>query len=120
MVVGAFAAEPAREDARAHGTIHGRQAILLGADDSAALANAGFVLLITAQDVGAARAALDRAVMLNPNSATALTFWSRVLSMTGEAQAAINDASKALRLSPLDPGSFLPHMGIEQLAAAYE
>jgi adenylate cyclase len=103
---------PAREEARAHGTIHGRQAILLGADDSAALANAGFVLLLTAQDVGAARAALDRAVMLNPNSATALTFRSLVLSVTGEAQAAINDASKALRLSPLDPGSFLPHMGI--------
>jgi adenylate cyclase len=50
--------------------------------------------------------------MLNPNSATALTFRSLVLSMTGEAQAAINDANKALRLSPLDPGSFLPHMGI--------
>jgi Flp pilus assembly protein TadD len=32
--------------------------------------------------------------------------------MTGEAQAAINDASKALRLSPLDPGSYLPHLGI--------
>jgi TolB-like protein/class 3 adenylate cyclase/Tfp pilus assembly protein PilF len=103
---------PAREEARAQGTIHGRQAILLGADDSAALANAGFALLITAQDVGTARANLDRAVMLNSNSATALTFRSLVLSMTGEAQAAINDASKALRLSPLDPGSFLPHMGI--------
>jgi TolB-like protein/class 3 adenylate cyclase/Tfp pilus assembly protein PilF len=106
------AVEPAREEARAQCTFHGQRAILLGADDSAALANAGFALLIAAQDVGTARAALDRAVMLNPNSALALTFRSLVLSMTGEAQAAINDANKALRLSPLDPGSFLPHMGI--------
>jgi adenylate cyclase len=103
---------PARDEAVAKAAFHGRRAIAVGADDSAALANAGFTLLIAVQDVGTARHALDRAVMLNPNSATALTFRSLVLAMTGEAQAAIDDAAKALRLSPLDPASFLPHMGI--------
>jgi tetratricopeptide (TPR) repeat protein len=35
-----------------------------------------------------------------------------VLAMSGEAHAAIADAEKALRLSPLDHANYLPHMGM--------
>jgi adenylate cyclase len=102
----------ARETTGALGLSHARRAIALGVDDSAALAPAAYMLLIIGHDLTGARAALDRAVALNPNSAAALMFRSNVLAMNGEAQAAIADAEKALRLSPLDPTSILPQMGI--------
>jgi tetratricopeptide (TPR) repeat protein len=51
-------------------------------------------------------------VALNANSATALAHRSLLLSMVGEAEPAIEDAEKALRLSPLDPAAYLPRMGI--------
>jgi tetratricopeptide (TPR) repeat protein len=70
------------------------------------------MVAIIGQDWAGGRAALDKAVALNPNSAAALMFRSNVLAMLGEAQAAIADAEKALRLSPLDPTSYLPQMGM--------
>src|SRR5262249_14723059 len=45
-------------------------------------------------------------------SAAVLTYSSLVLAATGEPAAAIDHAQRALRLSPLDPLSYLPHMGI--------
>jgi TolB-like protein/Flp pilus assembly protein TadD len=102
----------ARETTGALGLSHARRAIALGPDDSAALAPAGYMLLIIGHDVAGARAALDKAVALNPNSAAALMFRSNALAMSGEAQAAIADAERALRLSPLDPTSYLPQMGM--------
>jgi len=101
-----------RQEAQETATRHARGAIALGADDSLALANAGFILLLVSQDVAAARAALGTAVALNGNSATALTYSSLVLAATGEPEVAIDHALKALRLSPLDPLGYLPHMGI--------
>ena len=50
--------------------------------------------------------------MLNPNSATTLSYRSLVLAMTGDHEAAVTDALRALRLSPLDPASYLPQMAI--------
>lgn len=67
---------------------------------------------MTAQDVSGARAALDRAVALDPNSATVLSYRSLVLAMTGDHEAAAADAMLALRLSPLDPASYQPQMAI--------
>ena len=96
-----------RDEATKLALIHARRALSLGADDSVALAHAGFMLVIVAQDTYAGRSALDKAVALNPNSATALTFRSLVLNFTGEPKAAIEDAAKALRLSPRDPESYL-------------
>jgi tetratricopeptide (TPR) repeat protein len=106
------ATEGQRQEAQETATEHARRAIALGADDSLTLANAGFVLLIVSQDAGAALIALKTAVALNPNSATALTYSSLVLAMTGEPAAAIDHALRALRLSPLDPLGYLPYMGI--------
>jgi adenylate cyclase len=102
----------ARETTKALGLSHARRAIALGGDDSAALAPAAYMVAIIGQDWAGGRAALDKAVALNPNSAAALMFRSNVLAMLGEAQAAIADAEKALRLSPLDRTSYLPQMGM--------
>jgi TolB-like protein len=103
---------PAREEVRMRAVAHAREAVRLGASDSTALAQAGFMLLIADKDVAGARAALDTAVTLNPNSATAFTYRALVLALAGESQPAIDDASYALRLSPLDPLNYLPHMAV--------
>jgi len=103
---------PERDGLRAKGTFHARRALEVGGEDSLALAFAGFILLIATQDVAGARAALDRAVALNPNSATVLSYRSLVLAMTGDHEAAAADAMLALRFSPLDPASYQPQMAI--------
>jgi TolB-like protein/Tfp pilus assembly protein PilF len=103
---------PAREEARTRASAHAREAVRLGADDGAVLAYAGFILLIADKDVGGARVVLDRAVARNPNSATAFTYRALVLAVTGESGPAIEDARHALRLSPLDPHSYLPLMAM--------
>ncbi|MGH7075372.1 MAG: adenylate/guanylate cyclase domain-containing protein [Stellaceae bacterium] len=91
---------------------HARRALALGADDGAVLTFAGWVLLITVPDVAAGRAALDRAVQLNPNLAVALVYRGIALAITGEPEAAIQEARKALRLNPLDPNAYLAWSGI--------
>jgi len=101
-----------REDARARAVTHARQALRHGPDDEAVLAPAGFVLMVADKDVGGARAALDRAVALNANSASAFTYRALVLAIAGESESAIEDAERALRLSPLDPHSYLPQMAM--------
>lgn len=103
---------PDRQALRARGIAHARQALEAGGDDSVALAYAGFILLMTAQDAAGARTAVDRAVALNPNSATTLGYRALVLSMIGEHRAAIADAEAALRRSPLDPTGYQPQMAI--------
>jgi adenylate cyclase len=100
------AAEPEREEARAKSASHARRALEMAGEDSTALAYAGFALLIAEKDVGGARSALDKAVALNPNSATAYGYRAGVLAMSGENEHAIQDANRALRLSPLDPMSY--------------
>ncbi|MGA2792866.1 MAG: adenylate/guanylate cyclase domain-containing protein [Roseiarcus sp.] len=103
---------PQREEAQTLGMTHARRAISLGDDDSGALAHGGFMLLIMGQDTYAARAALDKAVTLNPNSSIALTYRSLVLTTAGEPEAAVEDATKALRLSPRDSASYLAELAI--------
>jgi adenylate cyclase len=91
---------------------HARQAMTLGAADGAVLTLAGWVLLIAVPDVAGGRAALDRAVQLNPNLAIALAYRGIALAITGEPEAAIQEARKALRLNPIDPNAFLAWSGI--------
>ncbi len=103
---------PGREEARLKGVAHARQAVKLGGDDSAVLAPGGFMLLVMDKDVAGARAALDRAVARNSNCATAFTHRALVLAIAGEPKPAIEDAKRALRLSPLDPASYLAQMAL--------
>jgi adenylate cyclase len=103
---------PEREQSRSQAVTHARQALEFAGDDSTALAYAGFVLLITEQDVTGARIALDRAVALNPNSATAYAYRALVHAVSGEPASAIEDATRALRLSPFDPTRYIPQMAL--------
>jgi adenylate cyclase len=101
-----------REASRLQAVAHARRALAIGSDDSGTLASAGFMLLIADQDVAGARAALDKAVALNANSALALGRRALVLAVVGDAEPAVVDAKHALRLSPLDPMSYLPLIAV--------
>jgi adenylate cyclase len=80
-----------------------RHAIEVGGDDPTALSTAALALGMLSGDLDRAAAALDRSLMLNPNSAQALMFSSFVHSMLGDAQTGVDHAQRAMRLSPLDP-----------------
>ena len=79
-----------------------RRAVELGRDDAAALSRAGHVIAYVAGDLDSASPAIDRALLLNPNLASAWNFagWTRVLR--GEPEAAIEYLARSMQLSPLD------------------
>src|SRR5665213_16552 len=79
-----------------------KRAVELGRDDAAALSRAGHVLAYVAGDLDSASPVIDRALLLNPNLASAWNFagWTRVLR--GEPEAAIEYLARSMRLSPLD------------------
>jgi tetratricopeptide (TPR) repeat protein len=84
-----------------------RRAARFGNDDAVALSRAGFTLAFVIGDVDAGADLVDRAVMLNPNLAQAWYFSSRVRALLDEPEVAIEHAARAMRLSPLDPLTFL-------------
>ena len=49
---------------------------------------------------------------LYPNQAAAFAYRALVLAMAGEPEPAIEDATRALRLSPLDPANYQPQMAL--------
>jgi len=114
------AAGSEREEMRVQAVSHAEQAVALGEDDSAVVAPAAFVLMwardqgrMTNEDVVATvHPVLDKAVALNANSAAALTYRALSLAIQGKSEPAIEDANRALRLSPLDPANYLPHTAI--------
>ncbi len=101
-------ADQNRDDAKEAAERHARAAVAY----DWALAHAGFVLAIPGKDVAAARSVLDRAVFLNPNSAIALTFRGIIRATTGDPQAGIADAQRALRLSPREPFAYSSEMAL--------
>ena len=96
----------AGEEDHAAGAAFAREAIEIGGDDPTALATAGLPLAMLAGDIDRGAAALDRSLMLNPNSAHAYTFSSFIRSMIGDAETAVDHAQRAMRLSPLDPSGY--------------
>jgi adenylate cyclase len=84
-----------------------RRAAQFGADDAIALSRAGFTLAFVLDDVDTGADLVDRAVLLNPNLAAAWYFSSRVRVLLDEPEIAIEHAARAMRLSPLDPLTFL-------------
>ena len=85
-----------------------RQALAVGGDDPAALAFGGFVVAMVGRDCETGIDALRRALALNPNSALALGLGATVHCLLGDYSATIEQAQRALRLSPLDPMSYFP------------
>ena len=80
-----------------------RIAIAEGADMPVALAVAGAVRAILSRDHDLAIAAIDRARMLNPNSAVVLGFAALTGCICGAFDMAIQHAQKAVHLSPTEP-----------------
>jgi adenylate cyclase len=93
----------AEEDDREAAKRLARGAIAGGADFPLALAVAGAVRAALTRDHDSALAAVDRATMVNPNSAIVLGFDALTRSLCGAYDKAIEHAEKAIHLSPLEP-----------------
>ena len=91
---------------------HARTAIAVGGDDAGALATAGFVIAVIEYDYDAATAAFDRSFALSSSSALALGFSSIVRAWKGDDGTAVDQAERAIRLSPFDPLLYLPYVGL--------
>jgi TolB-like protein/Tfp pilus assembly protein PilF len=80
-----------------------RRAVELDKDDAVALSCGGFALAYVVGELEAGVAFIDRALLLNPNLATAwiVSGWVRV--WLGQPEVAIEHLARATRLSPLDP-----------------
>jgi adenylate cyclase len=91
---------------------HARQAIAAGGDDAAALATAGFVIAVAGRDFETALTAFDRSFALSSSLAFALGFSSIVRAWKGDDAIAVEQANRALRLSPFDPLIYLPYVGL--------
>jgi adenylate cyclase len=89
-----------------------RRAAELGWDDAVALAWGGFALAYVVHDVEVGAALIDRALQLNPNLAEAWHFSGWVRIYLGEPEVAIEHLTHAMRLSPLDPLTFVAQMAI--------
>jgi adenylate cyclase len=89
-----------------------RRAIDTGKDDPDALWMAGHAIALFSGDQKAAAAAIERALVLNPNAALAWTLRGWVHLYVDEADPAIAAFERASRLSPLDPMGFLIKGGL--------
>jgi adenylate cyclase len=91
---------------------HARQAIAAGGDDAVALATAGFVIAVCGRDFETALTAFDRSFALSSSSALALAYSSIVRAWKGDDAIAVEQANRALRLSPFDPWLYMPYIGL--------
>ena len=89
-----------------------RRAVELGPDDVVALAGGGYALVFVVHDLDAGAAAIDRALVLNPNHAWTLHSSGWTKAFLGDADTAIKHLTHAIRLSPLDPHIFRAHGGL--------
>jgi adenylate cyclase len=80
-----------------------RRAAHLGRDDAVALCGAGLALALLVREVENGAALIERALVLNPNLATAWHFGGIVAGWLGKPEQAIEYFARAMRLSPLDP-----------------
>jgi TolB-like protein len=80
-----------------------RRAVELGRDDAVALTRGGHALAHFVGDLDGGIALLDRALMLNPNLASAWFLGGYLRVWHGETDDAIEHFARAMRLSPLDP-----------------
>ena len=100
----------------AEGARLARRAVDLGRDDAVALTRGGHALAHLTEDVAGGIAMLDRALVLNPNLASAWFLAGFLRTWNGEPDAAIEHFAHAMRLSPLDPELYRMQAG---LAAAH-
>jgi tetratricopeptide (TPR) repeat protein len=84
----------------------------LGKDDAVALCYAGFSLGHVVGDVQGGATLINRSLVLNPNLATTWLLSGWIKAFLGESEVAIQHLTRATRLSPLDPLTFLAYGGI--------
>ena len=90
-----------------------QRTVELGTDDAIALANSGWALAYVVHDLELGAALIDRALVLNSNSAEAWYCGGWVKTWLGEPEEAIERFAHAMRLSPLvDPGMPGARIGI--------
>ena len=89
-----------------------RRAGDLGQDDAVALCRGGFALGHVVGDRQGGATLINRALVLNPNLATAWLLSGWIRAFLGEPEMAIEHLTRAMRLSPLDPLTFLALGGI--------
>jgi len=92
----------------------GHRAIELAADDAFVLTYAGYALALLAHEFDFAASCLERAITANPNLAVARTYRGLINMHLGNHEIAIDDLNRAARLSPLDPLSYIPKIGLAQ------
>src|SRR5258707_14747689 len=80
-----------------------QRAVELGKDDAIALAAGGHSLAYGARGLEVRAALIDRALVLNSNSAKAWNWGGWAKNYLGEPEPAIERFAHAMRLSPLDP-----------------
>jgi adenylate cyclase len=85
------------------GTALARSAIADAPDDPTALHFAAFAVSYLGHDLDTAQAAIDRALVLNGNSAGVLSMSGWLRSYVGDFVTARDHFTRAIRLSPLDP-----------------
>jgi len=96
----------------AEGTRLARRAVELGMDDAVALARSGTALHHFVGEVDGSIALLDRALVLNPNLASAWFLGGFLRVWHGESDSAIEHFARAMRLSPLDPEMYRMQAGM--------
>jgi tetratricopeptide (TPR) repeat protein len=81
--------------------------VALGKDDAVALARGGHALAYVTGEFNSGAAFIDQALVLNPNFAVGWMLSGLVCVYRGEPEAAVERLVRALRLSPLDPLSYV-------------
>ena len=91
----------------------------MGKDDPDALWMGGYVIAVFAAERSTANSVIQRALMLNPNSAYAWSANGWVLCFGNQPRPAIEAFERAMRLSPLDPlgYTFAGGLALAHLAA---
>jgi TolB-like protein len=89
-----------------------RRAVELGQDDAVALTRGGHALAHLAGELERGIALLDRALVLNPNLASAWFLGGYLRALQGDSDAAIVYFEHAMRSSPLDPETYRMQAGM--------
>jgi tetratricopeptide (TPR) repeat protein len=86
-----------------------RQAVELGKDDAVALTMGGWALARVVGEAEDGAAFIDQALILNPNLAVGWLLSGWINIRLGKPDVTIERATRAIRLSPLDPFTSLAH-----------
>ena len=102
--------DPEREIAE--GIRLARRAAAVGKDDPTALWSSGHSLAYLAGEVETGITYIDRAIVLNPNLASAWSSSGWLRTYLGQPEDAIERLQRSMRLSPLDPFAYFGYAGM--------